>query len=273
MHSLRRFAVLALALASCREGRAADPVILALGEQVVRRSDFERHLKALESRGGSAVDSSVREALLEPFLEERVLVLEARNRGMLKLESSAEEEQRVAQGLLAESTEKGAQVTDAEVDAFYHEHADELQSPETVTLHQILVSTTNEARDVRRRLHRDPKVFEILARTVSRGPEAAAGGLMGTFERGQLPPELEQSAFALAPGGISDVVESPLGFHVLRVDARGPSQKLTLQESRERIRARLQRQKSETAAQEYVRGLMARAKVNHEAAKSRPHGS
>jgi parvulin-like peptidyl-prolyl isomerase len=142
-----------------------------------------------------------------------------------------------------------------------------------VTLHQILVATVNEARDVRRRLHRDPKVFEQLAHTLSRGPEAASGGLMGTFSRGELPPELEQAAFALAPGALSDVVQSPLGFHVLRSDARVPSRPVTLDESRERIRTRLQRQKSETAALEYVRGLMARAKVNHEAAKTLAHGS
>lgn len=273
MPSLCRLAALAFVLASCRESSPADPVILALEDQVIRRSDFERHLKTLESRGGNTVESSVRDALLTPFLEERVLVLEARRLGRLKADSSAEEEQRAAQSLLADATDKLGQVTDADVEAYFRAHPEEFQSPEAVTLHQILVATVNEARDVRRRLHRDPKVFELLARTLSRGPEAATGGLMGTFSRGELPPELEQAAFALAPGALSDVVESPLGCHVLRSDARVPSRPMTLDESRDRIRARLQRQKSETAALEYVRGLMARAKVNHEAAKSLAHGS
>ena len=57
-----------------------------------------------------------------------------------------------------------------------------------MTLRQILVPTETEARDVRRRLQKDPKSFEALARARSKAPEAAAGGLMGTFSRGQLPP-------------------------------------------------------------------------------------
>jgi parvulin-like peptidyl-prolyl isomerase len=71
-------------------------------------------------------------------------------------------------------------------------------APESVTLRQILVATLNEARDVKRRLGRDAREFDTLARSLSKGPEAAMGGYIGSFERGQLPAELEAAAFALA---------------------------------------------------------------------------
>ena len=71
----------------------------------------------------------------------------------------------------------------------------------------------------------------MLAQTVSRGPEASAGGLMGTFARGQLPPELEAAAFALEAGATSDVVQTPLGYHVLRLDSRQPARPSSLEES------------------------------------------
>ena len=57
-----------------------DPVLLTLGDQTVRRSDFERHVASVEARGGGTLDPEVRRAMLEPYLEERVLVLEARAR-------------------------------------------------------------------------------------------------------------------------------------------------------------------------------------------------
>ena len=76
-------AVLLAALA-CREvDRSPDAVILELGEQVVRRSEFERHVADIEARGRTPVTPEVRAALVEPFLDERVLVLEARARGLL----------------------------------------------------------------------------------------------------------------------------------------------------------------------------------------------
>lgn len=41
-------------------------------------------------------------------------------------------------------------------------------------------------------------------------------GLIGLIRRGQLPPAFERAAFALPPGGISPVVETEFGFHVIR---------------------------------------------------------
>ena len=73
--------------------------------------------------------------------------------------------------------------------------------PEKVSLRQVLVATMAEAREVRRKLGSDPRTFDSVARAVSKGPEATVGGYMGTFERGQLPPELEQAAFTLPERG------------------------------------------------------------------------
>ncbi len=139
-------------------------------------------------------------------------------------------------------------------------------------MRQILVRTQNEARDVRRRLQKEPRSFEVLARTLSLGPEAGAAGLMGVFSRGQLPLELEAAAFGLPPGGTSAIVETSLGFHVLRVESREPARTLDLEEAQGRLREILARLKSDRRVRQFVSDLMARAKVNHAAAQtpSRP---
>jgi parvulin-like peptidyl-prolyl isomerase len=261
------YGLLALALAgACDRARPADPVILALGDQEVRRSEFDRYASEAEARGEGALDAEVRRSLLEAYLERRVLVLEARARGILKAEATGEEEAVAVRKLLAADVLSDVEVTDAEVEQYYREHAAEFEAPETVTLRQILVPTSNEARDVRRRLGRDGKSFAVLAQTMSRAPEASAGGLMGTFARGQLPPELEKAAFALAAGETSEVIQTPLGYHVLHLDARQPSRTSSLAESRAPIRARLLEERKDRKVREYVAGLLARAKVNHEAA-------
>lgn len=54
-----------------------------------------------------------------------------------------------------------------------------------------------------------------LTRAQSDGPNATRGGELGWFQKSQLQPTLEAAAFALPPGGISAVLESPAGFHVL----------------------------------------------------------
>jgi hypothetical protein len=260
----------ALAAASCA-GPPPDPVVLEVDQQVVRRSDFERHLAALEARGGVTLTPDVRRGLLDTFLEERLLVIEARKRGLLAQGAGPEDEQRAVSDLLARAVPP-PQVSDEEVAAYYRDHKAELATPETVTLRQILVATENEARDARRRLSRAPKDFEALARQTSRGPEAEAGGLMGTFSRGQLPAELEAAAFALPVGATSDIVGTTLGYHVLRVDARQEARPARLEDVQGRIRILLTRERSDRAVRQFVADLLAHAKVNH-AAATRPPSS
>jgi len=257
--------------AGCRTHESADPAILSLGDQAVRRSEFERHVMNLEQQGGTPLDPTVRAALLDRFLEERVVVLEARARGLVSAQGTPEQEEAAARKLLADEGVSGVEVKDEEVAAYFEAHRSEFQSPETVALRQILVPTMNEARDVRRRLLKDPRSFPALAQTLSRAPEASAGGLMGSFTRGQLPPELDKAAFALSAGQISEPVQTAFGFHVLRLDAKQPSREPALEESRDEIRSRLRHEKVDGKIQQFVAGLMARAKVNHEAAQSAAH--
>jgi len=248
-------------LLACDRSRP-DPVVLSLGDQVVRRTGFEQHLKALEREG--PLNASVRRALFDAFVEERLLVLEARRRGLLRPEAGADKEGAAVQRLLAEAA-PAAPVAEPEIAAYYEEHRAALAALEKVTLHQILVPTENEARDVLRRLQKDPKSFEVMARSMSRAPEASTGGLMGTFARKQLPAELETAAFALPAGSHSEPIQTALGYHVLRVDSREPARARGLDECREEIRTLLQRQNSDRAVRSFIQELLVRAKVNHEA--------
>jgi peptidyl-prolyl cis-trans isomerase C len=269
-----RIALFASLLAlACRAQPAGgpdhDPVLLELGDETVRRSDFERHVAAVQARGGgTSLAPEVRQALLEPYLEERILVLEARARGLSARGDAEEKENESVRRLLSDAVLSRISLTDAELDAYCRDHARDFDRPERIRLRQILVPTPNEARDVVRRVKKDPKSFATLAQTRSRAPEASTGGSMGTFGRGELPSELEAAAFGLGAGETSDVVRSPLGYHVLRVDERVAASQTGLPQCREAARAELLRQKSDMSVREFVQGLMARAKVNHEAVTS-----
>ena len=144
-------------------------------------------------------------------------------------------------GATAGAEVKPPDVSEAEIRDYYGRHEQELARPVRVALRQILVGTLNEARDVKRRLGRNPRAFDAIARSQSKGPEAEAGGYMGIFEPGQLPAELEAPTFALAAGATSEPVESPLGYHVLRVDSRQEARAPSFEEARDQIHERLAR--------------------------------
>ncbi|MCC6741607.1 MAG: peptidylprolyl isomerase [Planctomycetia bacterium] len=80
--------------------------------------------------------------------------------------------------------------------------------------------TKDEARElaakVRERVTTGGEDLAKVAAEVSDCPSKAKGGDLGTFGRGMMDPRFEDAAFALKPGEISAVIESPFGFHVIK---------------------------------------------------------
>jgi peptidyl-prolyl cis-trans isomerase SurA len=63
--------------------------------------------------------------------------------------------------------------------------------------------------------------FEDVARNLSEGPNASRGGLVGTFARGDLfSPVLEEVAWELPIGEISDPIQTEIGIHYVQVTGR-----------------------------------------------------
>ena len=63
--------------------------------------------------------------------------------------------------------------------------------------------------------------FETLAQQLSQDPGTAFnGGDLGLFGRGDMVAPFEEAVLALQPGDISDVVETPMGLHIIRLDER-----------------------------------------------------
>jgi peptidyl-prolyl cis-trans isomerase C len=162
----------------------------------------------------------------------------------------------------------GAAVSDAAIDAYYRDNRDRFLLPEAVTASHIMVrvnpdATAEQRGEARRRAAgiRDQILggadFGRTARDLSEDTGTAlSGGLVGTFRRGQMDPAFEAAAFSIKPGEISDVVETPYGFHVIRVDEHIAGRLQTRDEVRSDIRTLL----TERAEQEGLSTLIEEAR-------------
>jgi peptidyl-prolyl cis-trans isomerase D len=95
---------------------------------------------------------------------------------------------------------------------------------------------------------RGGKNFAELARKESGDPSAEKGGEIGWLNQGQLPEALDQRIFALAKGEISEPIETPLGFHIVKVEDIKEARTQSLAEARPVITRELQLEKGKYEA-------------------------
>jgi len=77
--------------------------------------------------------------------------------------------------------------------------------------------------------------FEALAKEFSEDMTAMNGGDLGWFKSGEMVPAFEKAAFALNPGEVSEIVDSPFGMHLIQVDEKKEAQQKDLESVREEI--------------------------------------
>jgi parvulin-like peptidyl-prolyl isomerase/thiol-disulfide isomerase/thioredoxin len=140
-------------------------------------------------------------------------------------------------------------IPDNEAKKYYDRNYDHFNGPERVALSHILICHTEstgcrsdlnkqEAKEfaVNLRKSATPENFAKLAKQYSSDRTGDDGGSLGFITRGSAVPAIETVAFSLEKGGISDVVETEYGFHILYVTARQKARSTTFKGAKETIK-------------------------------------
>jgi peptidyl-prolyl cis-trans isomerase SurA len=163
-------------------------------------------------------------------------------------------------------------ISPEEVQHYYEQHPDEFSLPERVKLRQILVaapaanaeehaSKRAKAQTVLEQL-RSGAEFDQMARRFSDGPEAKEGGVLGWFAPGSLMPQLDRAAFTLQNGQITEVIESPLGWHILKLEEREGHRQQAFEPVKEAVHGRLMEQRIQQRYEEWFLELRRNAYVD-----------
>lgn len=123
-----------------------------------------------------------------------------------------------------------ANFTEDELERYYRRNLHLFEIKEEVKAAHILIRVPEDADEATRAKRREFAAsilaqlnegadFATLAKANSDDTGSAEkGGELGTFGRGVMVSSFENAAFALRPGQMSELVESPFGFHIIRVD-------------------------------------------------------
>lgn len=146
-------------------------------------------------------------------------------------------------------------VDEAEINEFYNNNKDRY-SQETATVRHILFLTQGKAEEevdsiktlaesVKDRAQKGED-FEALVAQYSEDPGSnQTGGLYADFPRGRMVQAFEDASFTLPVGTITDLVETPYGYHIIKIEDRKAGK--TLDDVRDEVVTALQEQKKEAA--------------------------
>ena len=167
---------------------------------------------------------------------------------------------------LFEIIAQGSEPTDEEIAKFYEEQSESFKNPEQVRASHILVKVDAGASDEDKAAAKakiegilaqikEGADFAELAKANSDCPSKEEGGDLGFFGHGQMVPEFDAAAFALEEGGISDIVETQFGFHVIKKTGSKEAGVTPLEEVKDRIAEHLGNEKKGEIINGYIKNL------------------
>jgi parvulin-like peptidyl-prolyl isomerase len=234
---------------------------------------------------------NLKEALLDQLIEKRLILHQAPKMGITVSDEELEEvltsikrdypeggfeefvqdeasllrwKEQLHQRLLIEKViSRVSQVTspidEKAIRQYYKKHREEFVVAEQVRVRQIVVKDRKDAESILRKLKRGD-LFDELARRYSLGPEAEEGGDLGSFGRGEMPEEFDV-VFSLQEGEISDIVQSPYGYHIFQVVTKGGRSELDFAQVKEQIRNLIIREEEEKTFQDWLKQIKKQASI------------
>ncbi|MBR7049811.1 MAG: peptidylprolyl isomerase [Prevotella sp.] len=218
-----------LLMATAMQAQTDDPVVMTIAGENVPRSEFEYSYNKNNTDG--VIDKKTVEEYVDLFVNYKLKVRAALD---ARIDTTTAYRKEFAQ--YRDQQVLPSFVTDddmlAEAHQVYDQTVRNIGPDGLVMAGHILIripqkATDAQQKDARRRIDsvytalQAGADFEALAKQVSQDPGSAArGGMLGWFSRNQMVKEFEDAAFALQPGEISKPVQSPFGWHIIKMKER-----------------------------------------------------
>lgn len=196
----------------------SDQEVEDLFKQPANQAKFDQFIADAKAKNPQLASTEIPEEQLKQVKRQLGQVLIGETKGIaagvdkrrpVDLQIKMEQSRILASAYAQDELAAKMKATDEEVDAYVKSHP-ELDNKEQKT----------RAAEVLKRV-RAGEDFAKLAKEFSTDPGSKEkGGDLGWFAAGAMVPEFEKAAFALKPGEVSDLVETPFGYHIIKVEER-----------------------------------------------------
>jgi peptidyl-prolyl cis-trans isomerase SurA len=174
--------------------------------------------------------------------------------------------------LLGREVQSKVEVTNQEIRDYFRAHIDEFREPAYVRLARISFPLPAKATAVQVeavqakadeaivRLRKGEDFYSVLL--ASTADQSAEGGDLGTFKAGELTAAFEKAVQGLKEGEVSAVIETPDGFHILRVEELSPGKIRQFDAVQGEIQKAIADEKTEARFKEWAQNLRKNAYID-----------
>ena len=218
----------AFSFSLCLELKAGTKrdIVATVGEEKIDVVEFEAKVAAQERGAKRKFTQNERQAVLQALVNQRLLVAEAKDKGLEKkdeLRRTVDDYERQLLASLVFDSEVGAKtkVSEDEVRKFFDSNP---KLFEVRQVSQILIQAGDGAEKkaalIKGQVTAAPKTFSKVAKLESADINSKAhGGDLGLLRRGMLLPDLEKAVFEAKTGSVVGPVKTEFGFHILRINS------------------------------------------------------
>lgn len=218
------FLVIALVfVASCSKGGGQKgDYVIKIDSTVISKEDMQQEMNSLPDMAKEfflGPEGTTRFA--DELVKKEMLYLEAKKRGLDKnkdLLKKIDEYKKITliNSLLEKEIEAAAKVTDKEIQDYYNTNKNDFTMNSQIRISHIVVKTEDEAKKAYERLQKGEDFAKIASSLSVDKATAKIGGDLGSFKRGEMSRELEEVAFRLKKGEVSQPVKLKDGIHILK---------------------------------------------------------
>lgn len=149
--------------------------------------------------------------------------------------------------LLAEKLiEPDIAITDEEMKTYFEENKDSFDEKEQVKASHILVEDEATAKKVKEELDSGKDFAELAKEYSTDTSNAADGGDLGYFSKGEMAEEFEKAAFEIEVNTVSNPVKTDFGYHIIKVSDKKAAKAATFEEHKDKIKELLFDEKIQT---------------------------
>ncbi len=216
----------------------------------------------------TVVDELVQERIRERFGDRITLIktLQAQGETFEKFRQEVRDQYIVSAMRAKNISPEKIFISPYKVETYYLAHQDDFKIEDEIKLRMIVLNKTSGddtntaglAGEILAKI-KEGATFQEMATVYSQGSQRSQGGDWGWVERSVLRKELADAAFALKPGQVSGVIETPEACYLMLVEQTRPTHVKPLNEVRDDIEATLRTQEQKQLEQQWIEQLKKKA--------------